>query len=184
MSQFFFNNDNAPGTIDIVSLTPDSGTTPVVPTAAGNVTLVASSSDDFSESGITTVGGTNTLTVTLTNRKTGQVTTTDASTTNIISLALGAVESVYAITGYITPMIKSGASTGDGASYYFDSAFRTDGATATKIASDENTTLEDVSLESASITLTVSGGNALLNVIGLAGTTINWDAIILFRRVI
>lgn len=184
MSNAFLRGDsNTPGEIDIISITPDEGIV-VVADSGGNINMPATANNSFSESGIKTVGTANTLTVTLTNRMTGQVTTTDATVTTIITLPLGVVSAVYSITGYYTPIIKSGASTGQGASYYFDSAFRTDGTTATEIASEYNTTLEDSSMALADIVVSASGGNALIRVKGLAATTINWDAIILFRRVL
>jgi hypothetical protein len=177
-----FLSDGASSSPEIPTLfTADSGT--AVP-AANNLNILSSTSVLFSEEGIRTTGSGSTITVVLTNRISGQVSTTDATPTSIITLDLGLVSAVYAVTGYVVPIVKSGVNTGDGASYYFDSAFKTDGATATKIASEENTNLEDASLVDANISSSASGNDFVLSVVGIAGTDMNWDAVILFRRVV
>lgn len=179
MSQFFVN-DNIPGTTDIVSITPDSGIT-VVPNVTGNISVLATSSSEFNESGIITVGTTNTLTIKVTNRVSGQVTTNDATTTTILTFPLGAVAAVYALEGFTT---GRSTSTGDGASCFFYSCFRTDGVTATEIGTEYPTFFDDASLTTTNTLLSASGGNMILQVVGVAGLTINWDAILTFRRVL
>lgn len=180
MSQIGVFSDNAPGTIDIVSITPNSGIL-VVPTAGGNVNILASSSSSFNEAGITTVGTANTLTVTLTNRVSGQVTTANATPTAVITFALGAVAAVYTLSGFTT---ARSTATGEGASYFFESSFRTDGATATEIGTESSTFFEDASLTSADTTIVASGNNAVITVTGVLATTIHWDGILTFRRVL
>ncbi len=181
MSQFFIDT-NASGLTDIVSITPDTGTNPVVPTAAGNVTIIGGSSSSFSESGIRTDGGINTLTIEVTNRVSGQVTTTNATPTTIITFPLGAVAAVYAFEGFTT---AKAVVSGDGASYFFYSCFKTDGVTATEVGTESPTYFEDASfIATGNTTVSASGGNVIINVVGVAGTSIHWDGIITFRRVL
>lgn len=181
MSQIQTFSDNAPGTVDIVSITPDTGTTPVVPTAGGNVTIIGGSSSSFSESGIRTDGGLNTLIVEVTNRASGQVTTTDATATTIITFPLGAVAAVYALEGFTT---AKAVVSGNGASYFFYACFKTDGVTATEIGTEYPTYFEDASfIATGNTTISASGGNAIVQVTGIAAT-VNWDGILTFRRVL
>lgn len=180
MSQFYFNNDNAPGTIDIVSITPDVGTNPVVPTAGGNVTIIGGSATSFTDGGIRTDGGLNTLTIELTNRISGQVVTNDATPTTIITFPLGATPAVFSFTGFTT---ARSTGTGDGACYFFDSCFRTNGTTATEIGTEVPTFFEDTSLLTADTTITASGNNVLVQVTGILAT-VNWDGVLTFRRVL
>ena len=180
MSQVGVFSDNAPGTIDIVSITPDVGTNPVVPTAGGNVTIVGGAVSSFTDSGIRTDGGLNTLTIELTNRVSGQVTTNNATPTTIITFSLGSTPAVYSFTGFTT---GRSTATGDGACYFFDSCFRTNGTTATEIGTEVPTFFEDTSLLTADTTITASGNNVLVQVTGIAGT-VNWDGVLTFRRVL
>jgi hypothetical protein len=178
MSQFFIDT-NASGLTDIVSITPNSGIL-VVPTIGGNVSILATSSSAFSESGITTVGTTNTLTIDLTNRASGQVTTTNATPTTVLTLPLGAVSAVYSLEGFTT---ARSTSTGDGASYFFYACFKTDGTTATEVGTEYPTFFEDASLITANTTVSASGGSVIVQVVGISGT-VHWDGILTFRRVL
>lgn len=181
MSNAFLRGDSStPGEIDIVSLTPDEGIL-VVADADGNINVPADSNSSFSESGIKTVGTTNTLTVTLTNRVSGQVVTTNTTPTTIITFPLGAVAAVYSLEGFTTG--KSVVS-GDGASYFFYSCFKTDGVTATEIGTEYPTYFEDASfLSTGNTTVSASGGNIIIQVTGISAT-VNWDGILTFRRVL
>lgn len=177
MSNAFLRGDSNGGD-DILQITTEDG---IAIPVAGNINLFAESSSVFSESGIITNASGSTANVVITNRASGQVTTTDATPTTIITLPLENVPSVYSLTGITSLIIPSN---GDGASYFFDAAIKTDGITATEVGSEYPTTFEDASLALADILVVVSGNSVILQVVGVAATTIRWDAILTFRRVI
>lgn len=181
MSQFFIDT-NASGLPSVDKIIPDSGTNPVVADASNNITIVGGSSSSFSESGIATVGGTNTLTINLTNRASGQVNTSDATPTTILTLPLGAAAAVYSLEGFATAKT---AVSGDGSSYFFYASFKTDGVTASEIGTDYPTFFEDTVFNATgNTTASASGGNVIIQVTGIAGTVVHWDAVLTFRRVL
>lgn len=125
--------------------------------------------------GIQTDGssGGNVLTVQLTNRATGSVTTTDATLTTIITFPLSASTTVYGLNGLI---IARDVTDVAGGFYAFDSAVKTDGVTATEIGTEYTTQIEDVVMEPSDIFTSVSGNNILVQVQGIVGKTIDWFA--------
>jgi len=155
---------------------------------SGNILIIdAVDSSENNDNGIISKGGVvgtgtaNEVDIVLTNRKTGAVTTSDATVTTLITFPLAASGTVYSISGIVTVRVPA---TGDGASYDFNAAFRTNGAIASEIGTEYPTTFEDVSLTNADITILVDGANnVLLRVQGIAATTINWDGYLTFRQV-
>lgn len=180
MSQFFIDT-NASGLPSVDKIIPDTGTSPVVADASNNITIIGGSSSSFTESGIRTDGGLNTLTIEVTNRASGQVTTTNATPTTILIFPLGVVGAVYALEGFTT---GRSTATGDGTACFFYSSFKTDGVTAVEIGTEYPTFFDDASLVTTNTTLSASAGNMILQVAGVAATTIHWDAILTFRRVL
>ena len=147
---------------------------------ANVLNILVNDSNTNNDNGILDTGVGNTVTISLTNRATGQITTTDATPTAIITLPLANTGTTYSTTGYVTARVPA---TGAGGSYFFDAAFRTDGTSAFEIGSEYPTTFEDVSLMASNITIFASGNNAILSVTGILATTINWDAYLTFRQV-
>jgi hypothetical protein len=125
--------------------------------------------------GIQTDGssGSNTLTIQLTNRATGSNTTAGAVTSAVITLALGAVPGVYtfdiAVAGFnaVTPA---------GCGFTIVGSVRTTGAAAVLITNQAVDHFEEPALVTATAVLAVSGNNALVNVTGVAGLNIDWQA--------
>src|SRR5688572_5305867 len=87
----------------------------------------------ISKGGVVGTGTSNEVDIVLTNRATGQVTTTDATPTTIITFPMGATPRVCSMTGYVTVRVPA---TNEGASYFYDAAFKTDGAAATEIGTE------------------------------------------------
>lgn len=168
------------GGTPIQTLTGDIGG--AVPPTANNIFIVGGTSTANNSNGITFSGniGTSTLTGTLTNRISGQVTTVDATPTTIITFALGAVPGVYTFSGDITAYDLTDIA---GASYGVISGIRTSGAAAIEIGTQFNTNFEEASMVTASIDVTTSGNNVIFQVTGIAGKTIDWDALFNYRFV-
>jgi len=134
----------------------------------------------ISKGGVVGTGTANEVDIVITNRFTGQVTTADATVTPIITIPLAVSGTTYSFSGIVTVRVPA---TGDGASYGFSSAVKTNGVAATEIGTEYPTTFEDISLLLADISFVASANNTILNVIGVAATTINWDAYVTYRQV-
>lgn len=162
------------------SFTTDSGT--AVP-ALNILSLTAIDSSTNNDNGIFTQANPNLskfLQVVLSNRATGQITTSDATVTTIITLPLGATPGVFTIFGYTTGFIPASS---QGGSYDFVISVKTDGVTATEIGSEFAITFEDALMGPSDISSSTSGNNLLVEVVGVAGLTINWDSKFEYRRV-
>lgn len=154
---------------------------PAVP-AANILNVLGSDTTANDNEGIRTDGssGSNTLTVQLTNRVKGTVTTVDATPTAIITFALGATPGVYEINGSVAAFDVTDTA---GASYGYISGIRTTGAAAIEIGTQFTTNFEEVAMTNADIDVTVSGNNVVIQVIGIAATTIDWDSLFTYRFV-
>ena len=135
--------------------------------------------------GIQTDGssGSNTLTVQLTNRALGSITTTDGSTSSIITLPLGATPGTYTFDISVAGFATAGVGTPLGAGYTIVGSVRTTGAATVLIPTQVVDHFEEGALAASSVLLAVSGNNALVNVTGVAGFTIDWNATLLFTFV-
>jgi hypothetical protein len=173
MSQIYKNlNGISPPTIPI-TFQADSGTA----TAAVNVINVfGGSSEDNNILGIQTTASGNTITYELTNRlyNAVPVPVTGAVTGDIITFDLGASAAVYRFSFDVT---GRDTATGDGVGYNVFGSARTDGATATVIASAFVDNDEDATLLAASMNLVASGNDIILQALGVAGQTINFNAV-------
>lgn len=99
-------------------------------------------------------------------------TTVGAVTANIITIPLGATPATFQISGIVKAFEATGPA---GAGYEVYGTVRTDGVTATLIG-NQDVFNEDASLANADAYFTVSGNNAILQVLGVALLTINWEA--------
>lgn len=146
----------------------------------GITTINVNQTSDNYNVGLNSVTVGTTSTIYLSNRATGQLSTTDATPTNIITFSLDLTPAAYSIEGIVTALTD----TGDAASYDFQAAFKTDGASATEIGTEYPNTFEDSSLASADITISASGNDVIVTVIGVAATNINWDCLLTYRKVV
>ena len=64
----------------------------------------------------------------------------------------------------------------NGAGYSLNGVTRTDGVTATLIGDSDGFEHSDTALDDADVNIIVSGNNAIVRVLGVAGLTINWGA--------
>jgi hypothetical protein len=121
----------------------------------------------------------NNVIVQLTNRATASITTTDDTPTQMLLLPLGAVPGTYYVTGNLQAFAPGIPASGG---YSFSGAARTTGLSAIEIATEFKDTFEEAAMAAADFNIGVTGANeAFIEVIGLAGTTINWNAEINYR---
>jgi len=114
--------------------------------------------------------------IVLSNRITGTATVVGAVTGDIVTFSLGGSAAVYR---FQFDVVGRDTGTGDGVGYSVFATFRTNGAAATLIDTpgpfvDHD---EDASLLLASMTMIASGNNAILRATGVAGQTINYNAV-------
>jgi len=160
---------------------PTDENSPAIP--SGNVLNVfGGDSRDDNDFGIQTDGssGSNTLTVQLTNRVRGTVSTSNATPTVIITDILTSTPGVYEISGSVVAYNLTDVA---GASYSVTSGIRSTGASSVEIGTEVTSNFEEVAMVDCDVTVTVSGNNILINVIGLVGKTINWSGLFTYRFV-
>jgi len=156
----------------------DSGTATPAANILNVLTNDVSTNDD---DGITDTGSGNTVTISLTNRSTGTVSTVDATLTTAITLPLGVTPGTFYVYGNVQAFNASGPASG---AYSYSGGYRTDGATATELGIEVHDEFEDSALVTADIFVTTSGNDVILQVQGVAATSLNWAALMEYRRVI
>jgi|SRR6187551_2702147 len=139
-------------------------------------------SSDNTDSGIQTDGssGGDVLTIQNTNRLTGTVTTANATPTTIITFPLGATPGTFYVWGNVQAF--DGATPAGGA-FSYSGGYRTDGAAAVELGKEFHDDFKSVTFTNADINLDVSGNDVILQVEGVAATSINWNAIMEYRQV-
>ncbi len=154
---------------------------PAIP-IANVLNVLGADTTSNNDNGIRTDGssGSNTLTVQLTNRTTGTVNTSDATLTTIITFPLGATPGVYYFWGSIESFDSLTPAAG---TYSFSAGIRTDGVSGTELGTEYHDTFEDPSFATTDIFISASGNNAVVQVQGLAATTIHWNSLLEFRVV-
>ena len=177
MSQIIKSASNSSSSINFVT---DSGT--VIP-SSGIVNLNGATTTSYNSNGIQVIAnpnGSNNAIFELTNRAVGTVTTTDTTITTIITLPLIVSGALYSIEGYVGGYIPA---TNNGGSYFFDSSIKTNGVIATEIGTNYTTVLEDAPMAPSDIFVNVTGNNVIIQVQGIASTTIHWVAKFEYTRV-
>lgn len=101
----------------------------------------------------------------------GTATTTNATPTNVITVDLGSTPATYLFS---LSSALFNASTPSGAGYVTYTTVRTDGSAATIIGDTDSITHEDVALTTTVAEIIASGNNAIFQVTGVVGLTINW----------
>lgn len=154
---------------------------PAIP-AANILNVPGGQTTTNNDKGVQTDGssGSNTLTIQLTNRATGTVTTPAAAVTTIITLPLGATPGTFYIYGNVQAFESV---TPSSAAYSFSGGYRTDGVTATELGTEFHDTFQDAVLMTSDIFLSPSGNSVIVQVQGVVGLTINWNALLEFRKV-
>lgn len=153
---------------------------PAIP-AANILNVLGNDTTANNDNGIRTDGssGSNTLTIQVTNRLQGTVTTVGTVTSAIITFA-PTVIGTYAIECRIAAYNTTAAL---GAGYSIFGTVRFDGANCNLCGTVDKIVNEEGPMSSANVTMTVSAGNLLINGVGYAAQTINWSAVGLYTFV-
>jgi len=159
-----------PPSVPTMFVTDDGTANPLVNTL--NVNGVQS--DENEPNGILTranPNGSNNLEIILTNRVSGVTTTNTATPATVASLDCGSTPGVYnfdiQVAGYdLTDIAACG--------YFISGSVRTTGLAATLVGTPDKITNEEPATTTCDANLIVSGNNAVIQVTGIAGKTINW----------
>ncbi len=154
---------------------------PAIP-AANVLDVFGGSVSTNNNNGVQTDGssGSNVLTVQLTNRITGSVTTTNATPTTIASFSLGATPAVFVFDIQISSFNVTDVN-GDG--YFISGSARTDGATAVLCGTPDKIVNEEV-VDTADANMVISGNNVIIQATGIAGKTHRWRTVATYVEVI
>lgn len=169
------------GTGPVETLTGNSGGV-VIPDASGNINVVGGTISTGVGGGITTVGNlsANTLTLSLTSYSSQTVTTTDATPNNSMTIALGATPGVYTFDINVSAFDITDTA---GAGYSLFGTIRTTGAAGVLVGLPDKIINQEAAMATSNVILTVSGNNAVIQVTGVAGKTIDWKAITFYTFV-
>lgn len=102
----------------------------------------------------------------------GEATTVNAVTADVLTIPLGSVAGTFQFEARVKAYE---ATTPAGAGYNVYGTFITDGSAATLVG-DQPIFNEDAALAAADAYFIASGNDAILQVLGVAGLTINWIA--------
>lgn len=166
-----------PPIIPTTFTTHDGSATP----AANNLNVftsqtgVTTAGTDNNVKGVTTSATGSTVNVILTNRITGTGTTTDGVTpVNIFTFNLGATPGSYLFKSYLVVYDTTGLLS---AGYSAFAAVRTTGAAGTLITSGNYFISEEGALSALDLANEVTANTLQLNVTGIAGKTIHYNAL-------
>jgi hypothetical protein len=128
----------------------------------------------ISKGGVVGTGISNEVDIVITNRIRGSVTTADNTPTTLSTFALGAVPGVYnfdiQIAGYDTTDTA-------GCGYFISGSVRTTGAAAVLVGTPDKIVNEEVATVGCDANLVVSGNNAVVQITGISGKTVNWKCL-------
>lgn len=141
-----------------------------------NINILGDSSPEDNINGITTIAnpdGSDDFFITLTNRITGSVTTTDASLTTLVSFD----EVIAGNYSFSFDVSAFNVTDSLGASYQIFGGVVSDGITAIKLNLEDKIVNEQAGMTACNVFINISGSSVLLQVQGLAGKTINWRCV-------
>jgi len=128
--------------------------------------------------GVNIVNAASSITISVDSEVQNTIQTTDATPTTLLTFDMGA-----SAGSYLAEIRVAAHNTTDTASaaYFLIGAARTDGASGTEVASEVSNALEDAAMSTADCTFLVSGNNMVIQVIGIAGKTIEWSGELEYR---
>jgi len=135
----------------------------------------------ITKGGVVGTGTSNEVDVVITNRlKNATVITTVGAVTTPIITFTPTVIGTYAIECRVSAYNTTASL---GAGYSIFGSIRFDGVNSNLCGTVDRIVNEEGAMSSANVTMTVSGGNILINGVGYAAQTINWNAVALYTFV-
>ena len=165
MSQFFVNSSSGGGGGGATQFTEDVG---VAVPAAGNINVLGGS-------GISTAGSGSTITISVKNS-----TTDTGQTVNLQTITLSTISCAAAGTYFFTTQLAAYTTAQDSAGGQLYTTVVSDGVTATVVGDTDSIAHRSTNLATIAYQITTSGTNAILQVTGVAGLTIDWGAITIY----
>ena len=167
-----------------------AGSTPSIPTsfqtdngiatpAANILNILTNDTTVNNNNGIEDTGSGNTVTILLTNRLQGSVTTAGLVTSPIITFTPTVIGS-YTIECRISAYNTTSSL---GAGYSLFGTARFDGVNSNLCGTVDRIVNEEGAMSSANSTFTVSGANIIISGVGYAAQNINWNAVALYTFV-
>jgi len=145
---------------------------------ANILNILGGSTSDFTDNGIQVIAdpdGGNTVVVQETARLVGSGASFNANPVDLITFDLTPFGvAVFRFEFYVTGLAPI---SGDGVGYTMFASAKTDGATATVVATPFSDNDEDASLLLATLVFTSSGNNIILRATGVAGLQVRYKAI-------
>lgn len=144
--------------------------------SSGILNVVGGSVTTDNDNGIQTDGssGSNTLTIELTNRVFGGLSTNDATPADIITFAAGGTAGTYIFDVQIAAY---NVSTGDGAGYNIFGTATTNGASVSLQGTPDKIVNEGATMTSADANMVVSGNDIIIQVTGIGANNIDWKTL-------
>lgn len=128
------------------------------------------------DSGITTSGSGNTITINFAESGvSGTGTTIGATTADLITIDLGSINGTFTFDVKIAAYCSAGTDANKGNGYTITGAVRTTSSSATLLPDPAIDDFEEIT--DASVDLVVSGNNGIIRVTGVVGDTIKWKAV-------
>lgn len=181
MSQIIKDRSTGPVPPEVPTSFVTDVNSPAVP-AANVLNVIGGDTSANDDDGLRTDGssGGNTLTIQLTNRVQGSGSTVGAVTLDVVTFALGATPGTFTFDCRISGF---NSATPASVGYTIVGSTRTTGAAAVLLSGQAVDSFEEAATAAASGALVVSGNNAIFRVTGVAGLTINWNAVMTYTFV-
>lgn len=159
------------GTTSAISWTAEPSNGQILIGSTGNAPVLATLS---AGTGIIVTNSAGNIEIATEPNLSGTGTTTDASTLDLITLAISATPGSYLLQGRIIAYNYSAGNAG--AVYRILAGFTSTGLAATKIDIEDKYHAESASLDDADCNIIASGATIIVRATGVAATTIKWKA--------
>lgn len=177
MSQFFVNSSgSSPPPVVVETLTGDTG---IATSSANNINVPGGTSSANNTNGVTTTGSGSTLTVSLTNRIPGSVSTTTTGTSNILSFTPPLLPGIYKLFIEVAGWDNADAT---GSTYELSGAVKADGAGGLLTVGSPTRFMngDDTVFNISQVDVSVGGGVINVTATGLSGKTIKWTGLLTY----
>lgn len=165
------------GGAGLLSTLSDTVGTVVSPDGSANIQLTGGTS----QISIVSNPGSHLLAFSISNQISGTTTTVGAVTGNVITFPMGATPGTYQINCKVAGFATAAGPLSSG--YELIGCVRTTGAAGFVIGTVDKVINEEAGMTAGDATIVVSGNNFIIQVLGVAGKTIDWKADLIYTFV-